>query len=134
MKGEKKIRFLLTRHPLDGHETGYNVLATGLRERGIEVVLGGHQLAEQIAETAIQEDVDFIGYRIMAGDPIILAEKLFQRLKERNADIPIVVGGIIPPRLIPKLKEMGVVGIFGPGSSLNTIADFLRHYQRIPKN
>ena len=127
---EKKIRMLLTRHPYDGHERGYNVVATGLRERGIEVILGGTQLAGEIAETAIQEDVDFIGYRITSGEPTILVEILFQKLKEKGTDIPVIVGGVVPTKDIPRLKEIGVIEIFRPGNSMDSIADFIRNYHR----
>lgn len=128
MERAKKIRVLLTRHPFDGHVSGYNVLATRLREQGIEVILGGAQFTKEIVDTAIQEDVDFIGYRIMAGDSIVLADKLFQTLKEKGADIPVIIGGIIPTAAKPRLKEMGVIEIFGPGSSINSIADFMKQY------
>lgn len=128
MKG--KIRILLTRHPMDGHEAGYNILATGLRERGFEVILGGAQMPEEAAETAIQEDVDFIGFRNMAGDPVYLVETLLQRLKEKGADIPIIVGGIIRPQEVTRLKEMGVIEVFGPGTSLDSIASLMKgHHQ-----
>ncbi len=127
---EKKIRMLLTRHPMDGHEAGYNILATGLRERGIEVILGGAQLPEEAAETAIQEDVDFIGFRNMAGDPIYLVETLLQKLKEKGADIPIIAGGIIRPREVTKLKEMGVIEVFGPGTSIDSIASLMKGHHR----
>ena len=121
---------LLTRHPLDGHEAGYNILATGLREHGIEVILGGAQLPEEAAEAAIQEDVNFIGFRTMAGDPIYLTETLFQKLKKKGADIPVIVGGIIRPREVTQLKELGVVRTFGPGTSIDSIADFVKNYHR----
>jgi methylmalonyl-CoA mutase C-terminal domain/subunit len=127
---EKKIRMLLTRHPMDGHEAGYNILATGLRERGIEVILGGAQLPEEAAETAIQEDVDFIGFRNMAGDPIYLVETLLQNLKEKGAGIPIIAGGIIRPREVTKLKEMGVIEVFGPGTSIDSIASLMKQHHR----
>ena len=127
---QKKIRMLLSRHPLDGHEAGYNILATGLREYGIEVVLGGAQLPEEVAQTAIQEDVDFIGFRNMAGDPIYLVEVLFQKLREQGADIPVIVGGIVRPKEIPQLKKMGVVEVFGPGTLIPSIADFVKNYHR----
>ena len=127
---EKKIRMLLTRHPMDGHEAGYNILATGLRERGIEVILGGAQLPEEAAETAIQEDVDFIGFRNMAGDPIYLVETLLQKLKEKGADIPIIAGGIIRPREVTELKEMGVIEVFGPGTSIDSIASLMKGHHR----
>ncbi len=130
---DKKVRMLLTKHPYDGHERGYNVVATGLRERGIEVILGGHQLAGEIAETAIQEDVDFIGYRITSGEPTILVEILFQKLKEKGADIPVIVGGIVPTKDIPRLKEMGVIEVFRPGNSMDSIADFIKNYNRASK-
>ena len=126
----KKIRMLLTKHPLDGHEAGYNILATGLREHGIEVILGGAQLPEEIAETAIEEDVDFIGYRNMAGDPIYLVDALFQKLREKGADIPVIMGGIIRSREVSQLKDMGVIEVFGPGSSIDSIADFVKNYDR----
>jgi methylmalonyl-CoA mutase C-terminal domain/subunit len=127
---EKKIRMLLTRHPLDGHEAGYNILATGLREHGIEVILGGSQLPEEIADTAIQEDVDFIGLRNMAGDPVYLVEALFQRLRDKGGEIAVIVGGILRPREVTQLKEMGVVEVFGPGSSIDSIANFIKDYHR----
>jgi methylmalonyl-CoA mutase C-terminal domain/subunit len=127
---EKKIRMLLTRHPLDGHEAGYNILATGLREHGIEVILGGAQLPEEVAETAIQEDVDFICFRNMAGDPVYLIETLLQKLREKGADIPVIVGGIIRPREVTKLKEMGIVEVFGPGTSIDSIASLMEGYHR----
>jgi methylmalonyl-CoA mutase C-terminal domain/subunit len=127
---ENKIRMLLTRHPMDGHEAGYNILATGLRERGIEVILGGAQLPEEAAETAIQEDVDFIGFRNMAGDPIYLVETLLHKLKEQGADIPIIAGGIIRPREVTKLKEMGVIEVFGPGTSIDSISSLMKQHHR----
>ena len=127
---EKKIRMLLTRHPMDGHEAGYNILATGLREHGIEVILGGAQLPEEAAETAIQEDVDFIGFRNMAGDPIYLVETLLQKLNEKGANIHIIVGGIIRPREVTKLKEMGVIEVFGPGTSIDSIANLMKGHYR----
>jgi len=130
---DKKVRMLLTKHPYDGHERGYNVVATGLRERGIEVILGGHQLAGEIAETAIQEDVDFIGYRITSGEPSILVEALFQKLKEKGADIPVIVGGIVQTKDIPRLKKMGVIEVFRPGNSMDSIADFIKNYNRASK-
>jgi len=127
---ENKIRMLLTRHPMDGHEAGYNILATGLRERGIEVILGDAQLPEEAAETAIQEDVDFIGFRNMAGDPIYLVETLLHKLKEKGADIPIIAGGIIRPREVTKLKEMGVIEVFGPGTSIDSISSLRKQDHR----
>lgn len=128
MNTSKKSKFLLTRNPFDGHVSGYNVVATRLRDEGIEVILGGAMFTEQIADTAIQEDVDFIGYRIMAGDALVLVEKLIQILKSKNAEIPIIVGGVIPAEEKPRLKEMGVVEVFGPGSSAESIVSCMKDY------
>jgi methylmalonyl-CoA mutase C-terminal domain/subunit len=130
MTGEKKVRLLLTKHPLDGHESGYNILTRGLRELGIEVIIGGSQMTNEIVDTAIQEDVDFIGYRIMAGDPLFLVQDLFERLKKKGADIPVVIGGIIRVKDIPKLKAMGVAEVYIPGSLLSEIANFMKNYKR----
>jgi len=124
---------LLTKHPLDGHEAGYNILARGLREQGIEVIIGGSQMTNEIVDTAIQEDVDFIGYRIMAGDPLFLVQDLFDRLKQKGADIPVIVGGIIRVKDIPKLKAMGVAEVYIPGSLLSEIANFMKNYKRAQK-
>jgi len=128
MEKARRIKILVTRNPFDGHVSGYNVIATRLRDEGMEVVLGGAQFTQEIADTAIQEDVDFIGYRIMAGDSPVLVEKLFQTLKEKGADIPVIVGGVIPPADKSRLKEMGVVAVFGPGSSAKSIAECLQGY------
>jgi methylmalonyl-CoA mutase C-terminal domain/subunit len=133
MTGEKKVRLLLTKHPLDGHESGYNILVRGLREHGIEVIIGGSQMTNEIVDTAIQEDVDFIGYRIMAGDPLFLVQDLFDRLKQKGADIPVIVGGIIRVKDIPKLKAMGVAEVYIPGSLLSEIANFMKNYKRCRK-
>jgi methylmalonyl-CoA mutase C-terminal domain/subunit len=130
MTGDKKVRTLLTKHPLDGHESGYNILARGLREQGIEVIIGGSQMTNEIVDAAIQEDVDFIGYRIMAGDPIYLVEELLKRLKQKNSDIPVIIGGIIRAKDFSKLKNMGVVEIFIPGSLLSEIANFMKKYKK----
>jgi methylmalonyl-CoA mutase C-terminal domain/subunit len=130
MTGDKKVRMLLTKHPLDGHESGYNILARGLRELGIEVIIGGSQMTNEIVDTAIQEDVDFIGYRIMAGDPIYLVDELLKRLKQKNADIPVIIGGIIRAKDFSKLRAMGVAQIFIPGSLLSEIANFMKTYKK----
>jgi methylmalonyl-CoA mutase, C-terminal domain len=130
MTGDKKVRMLLTKHPLDGHESGYNILARGLREQGIEVIIGGSQMTNEIVDTAIQEDVDFIGYRIMAGDPLYLVDELNKRLKQKNADIPVIIGGIIRAKDFNTLKKKGVAAIFIPGSLLSEIANFMKTYKK----
>lgn len=106
-----------------GHSTGYYVVSKGLREAGIEVILGGAQTPSQIVESAVQEDADFIGYRIMDGAPEILVPMLVTLLKEKSiADIPIILGGIIAPPVIPKLKAIGIKAIFTPGTKISEIA------------
>ncbi|MDD5094130.1 MAG: cobalamin-dependent protein [Dehalococcoidia bacterium] len=128
MEKDRRIRLLLVRNPFDGHVSGYNVVATRLRDEGIEVILGGALFAEQIADTAIQEDADFIGYRIMAGDGPVLVEQLLQILKDKDADIPIIVGGVIPAENKPRLKAMGVVDVFGPGSTAASMVSCMKDH------
>ena len=121
MSNQKKIRVLLVMDSL-GHSTGYYVVAKGLQEAGIEVVLGGYQIPREIVDTAVEEDVDFIGYRIMDGAPDILVGRLMSLLKERGVpDIKVIVGGIIPPGTIPLIKGMGVREVFTPGTRIQDI-------------
>lgn len=118
---ERKIRFLLVADS-PGHTTGYYVIARALREAGVEVILGGFLQPEMIVETAIQEDVDFIGYRIMDREPLLLITPLMQLLAERGLNhVRVIVGGIIPGRDIPRLKELGVEAVFRPGARLDDI-------------
>lgn len=108
-----------------GHSMGYHTIATALRDAGIEVILGGTQIPRQIAHTAIQEDVDVIAYRIMGAHPPTLVSRLIKLLKEQGADnIPVVVGGAILPKQEEQLTEMGVLGIFPVGCSLESVISF----------
>ena len=108
-----------------GHTRGYHLVATVLRDAGIEVVLGGVQMPKEIANTAVQEDVDAVGYHIMCGDPITLAAALLQELKRKGGEhIPVVLGGTVLPWQVDQLKQIGVKEVFLPGSTLNSIADF----------
>lgn len=126
MNSERRLRVLLAADS-NGHSTGYYVVAQGLREEGIEVILGGYQIPQNIVEMAIQEDVNCIGYRIMDGAPDILVPILMKQLHDKSAaDIRVVVGGIVPKHMVPKLKELGVKEIFPPGSKIRNIADFLK--------
>ena len=128
MESNKRIRVLLVSDS-PGHATGYYVVGKGLREAGIEVILGGFQIPPQIVESAVQEDVDFIGYRIMDGAPEILVPRLVELLKERSIrDIQIIVGGIIPPPIVPTLKGIGIEGIFTPGTKISDIVDYVRSH------
>lgn len=130
MDSQRKVRVLLVADT-PGHTVGYYVVARGLRDGGIEVVLGGAMEREQIAATALQEDVDFIGYRIMDRDPVTMVERLREKLREKGVDhIPVVVGGIVPPSEVRRLRELGIQGIFGPGSRLDDIVRFFR--DRVP--
>ncbi|MDY6855464.1 MAG: cobalamin-dependent protein [Thermodesulfobacteriota bacterium] len=125
MKGNQKIRVLLVSDSLC-HSTGYYVVAKGLREAGIEVIMGGFQTPTQIVESAVQEDVDFIGYRIMDGAPDILVQRLMEILRQRNAhDIKVILGGIIPPPIMPELKALGIEGIFTPGTKISAIVEHI---------
>lgn len=125
---EKKIKVLVAKPGLDGHDRGAKVIAYGLRDAGMEVVYTGlRQTPEQIANAAIQEDVDVVGLSILSGAHLSLTQRVIQQLKEKGAgDKMVLVGGIIPQTDIPKLKEMGVAEVFIPGTSIKTIADFIR--------
>jgi len=119
----KKIRILMAKPGLDGHDRGAKVVARALRDAGFEVIYTGlHQTPEMIVNTAIQEDVDIIGLSIMSGAHNYLMPKVIELLKEKGADdIKVFGGGIIPDDDIPFLKEKGVVEIFTPGTSLEEI-------------
>ena len=124
----KKIRVLIAKPGLDGHDRGVKVLARGLRDAGMEVVYTGlHQTIDQIVNTAIQEDVDVIGLSILSGAHIPLCEKLTRKLREEDlSDIMVVVGGVIPTRDVQKLKDMGVKGVFPGGASFDESIRFIR--------
>jgi len=117
----RTIRFLLSRDD-SYHRRGYWVVAQAIRVAGIEVVLGGIQMPRAIAETAMQEDVDIIGYRIMQAAPKIVVTRLFEFMKDKGIqDIPVVVGGIIPEKDEILIKEMGVKAVFHPLTPLETL-------------
>ncbi len=123
---EPRIRFLLSRDDWY-HQRGYWVLASAFRDAGLEVLLGGIQTPEEIVQTAIQEDVDIIGYRIMDAAPKVLIPILFDQMKaEGILDIPVVVGGIIPRAEERIIKEIGVKAVFHPFSPLETIVDRIK--------
>ncbi len=116
-----RIRFLLVADS-PGHTTGYYVVARALREAGVEVILGGDAQPEQIVETAIQEDADWIGYRIMDREPLVVVSRLMEVLAERDQmHVRVVLGGIIARSDIERLKQLGVEAVFRPGSSLDDI-------------
>ena len=114
MTEEKKIRFLLVADT-PGHTTGYYVVARALREAGIEVILGGFQQPSGMVEAAAQEDVDYIGYRIMDREPRLVVSLLMERLKERGLEhVQVVVGGIIPDDDARELRDAGVKRVYTP--------------------
>jgi len=122
----KKIRVLIAKPGLDGHDRGAKVIARALRDAGMEVIYTGlRQTPEDIVEAAIQEDVDAIGLSILSGAHMVLMPRVVQLLKKRKAgDIVVAGGGIIPPEDIPKLKKAGIREIFGPGTTLKDIVTF----------
>ena len=115
---EKRIRILVAKPGLDGHDRGAKVVAQALRDAGMEVIYTGlHQTVDQIVNTAIQEDVDVIGLSIMSGAHLPICEKLLKEMKKKKIDdIMVVVGGVIPKRDIPKLQKIGIEGIFPGGT------------------
>jgi len=124
----KKIRVLIAKPGLDGHDRGAKVVARALRDAGMEVIYTGlRQSPEQIVETAIQEDVDVIGLSILSGAHTHLFPKVMELLKENNIkDIIVIGGGVIPEEDIPELKKAGVAEIFTPGTDTRDIIKFIK--------
>ena len=128
MSNKRKVRVLIAKPGLDGHDRGAKVIARALRDSGMEVIYTGlRQSPEDIVEAAIQEDVHFIGLSILSGAHTHIFPRVIELLNEREAsDIKIIAGGIIPDEEIPKWNEMGIEAIFGPGSSTNDIIDYIK--------
>jgi methylmalonyl-CoA mutase C-terminal domain/subunit len=127
---ERKIRILTAKVGLDGHDRGVKVISRALRDAGIEVIYAGlHQTPEMVVEAAIQEDVDGIGLSIHSGAHMTLFPKVLNLLKAKGIDDLVVFGGgIIPDEDIVELKKLGVAEIFTPGTSLQTIVDFVNSH------
>ena len=125
---EQKIRVLVAKPGLDGHDRGAKIIARALRDAGMEVIYTGlRQTPEMIAAAALQEDVDAVGVSILSGAHNTLCPRIVQLLREQGMnDCLVLVGGIVPQEDIPKLKELGVAGIFLPGTSTEEIVKFLR--------
>jgi methylmalonyl-CoA mutase C-terminal domain/subunit len=123
-----KIRVVVAKPGLDGHDRGAKIIARALRDAGMEVIYTGlHQTPEQIAETAIQEDADAVGISILSGAHMTLVPRILDLLRESGAeDVIVVVGGTIPTDDADELKRLGVAGVFGPGATTSEIVDFLR--------
>ena len=125
---EKKIRVLIAKPGLDGHDRGAKVIARALRDAGMEVIYTGlRQTPEMIASAAAQEDVDVIGLSILSGAHNTLCPQLMKLLHEKGMDdVTVLVGGIIPDEDAAALKEQGVAAVFQPGASLDAIVNFIR--------
>ena len=127
-----KIRVVIAKAGLDGHDRGAKIIARALRDAGMEVIYTGlHQTPEQIVETTIQEDADAVGISILSGAHMTLVPKVVELLRERGADdVVVVVGGTIPNDDIVALKEQGVADVFTPGAPTSAIVEFLQ--SRVP--
>ena len=129
---ERKIRVLVGKPGLDGHDRGAKIVARALRDAGMEVIYTGlHQTPEQIVATAIQEDVDVIGLSVLSGAHTHLFGRVLELLREKGVDdVMVFGGGIVPPQDIERLKAMGVKEIFTPGASTRDIVAFVRAHVR----
>jgi len=124
---DKKIRVLIAKPGLDGHDRGAKVIARALRDAGMEVIYTGlRQTPEMIAAAAAQEDVDVVGLSILSGAHNTLCPRLLELLREKQMqDVPVIIGGIIPEADIPGLKQAGIAAIFLPGTPTQEIVDFI---------
>jgi methylmalonyl-CoA mutase, C-terminal domain len=123
----RKIRVVVAKPGLDGHDRGAKIVARALRDAGMEVIYTGlHQTPEQIVETVLQEDADAVGLSILSGAHMTLVPKVVELLKAEGADdVLVTVGGTIPGDDIPELKQLGVSAVFTPGSTTQDIIDFI---------
>lgn len=129
---DRKIRVLIAKPGLDGHDRGAKVIARALRDAGMEVIYTGlRQTPEMIAEAALQEDVDVVGLSVLSGAHMALAPRILELLRANGMeDVKVIIGGIIPNEDVAPLAELGIDGIYGPGTSMQTIiADIQRLIQ-----
>ena len=136
MVERSKVRVLVAKPGLDGHDRGAKVVARALRDAGFEVIYTGiRQTPEQIVESVVQEDVDVLGISILSGAHMVLIPKILRLLEERglkvNEDVLVIAGGIIPPDDAEELEKMGVAKVFGPGSPIEEIIRFID--ENVPK-
>jgi len=124
----ERLRILIAKPGLDGHDRGAKVIARALRDAGMEVIYTGlRQTPEMIVESALQEDVDAVGLSILSGAHMTLVPRVIEGLRQAGLDhVKVFVGGIVPDEDVPVLKGMGVAGIFGPGTNTQMVADFIR--------
>ena len=125
---DRKIRVVVAKPGLDGHDRGAKIVARALRDAGMEVIYTGlHQTPEQIVETAIQEDADAVGISILSGAHMTLVPRILDGLRANGVeDVLVVVGGTIPTDDAEELKKLGVAGVFTPGAPTSEIVDFLK--------
>jgi len=125
---DRKIRVLMSKPGIDGHWRGGIVVSRALRDAGMELIFGGFQNVNQIVEAAIQEDIDVLGLSIHSGAHFAYTKQVIDSLKEKGVfnDILVLVGGVIPAQDFPKLKEIGVANVYGPGSMTSDIVEFIK--------
>jgi methylmalonyl-CoA mutase C-terminal domain/subunit len=131
---DRRIRVVVAKPGLDGHDRGAKIIARALRDAGMEVIYTGlHQTPEQIVETVIQEDADAVGLSILSGAHMTLVPRVLELLAEQNVDdVVVTVGGTIPDDDIRPLKERGVAAVFTPGASTESIVEFISDRVRVP--
>jgi methylmalonyl-CoA mutase C-terminal domain/subunit len=124
----RRIRVVVAKPGLDGHDRGAKIIARALRDAGMEVIYTGlHQTPEQIVETVLQEDADAVGLSILSGAHMTLVPRVVELLREQDAgDVVVTVGGTIPTHDIPELKKLGVAEVFTPGAPTSDIIDFIK--------
>ena len=129
---DRPLKVLIAKPGLDGHDRGAKVLARGLRDEGFEVVYTGlRQTPEMVATAALQEDVDVVGLSILSGAHMTLVPRITKLLQDQGqADVLVTVGGIIPDDDVPALREAGVAAVFGPGTTIASVAEYLRTHAR----
>jgi methylmalonyl-CoA mutase, C-terminal domain len=127
---DRPLKVLIAKPGLDGHDRGAKVLARGLRDEGFEVVYTGlRQTPEMVATAALQEDVDVVGLSILSGAHLTLLPRICQLLREQGqGDVLVTAGGIIPDEDIAALQEAGVAAVFGPGTTITAVAEFMRQH------
>ncbi len=127
---DRKIRVLMSKPGIDGHWRGGIVVSRALRDAGMELIFGGFQNVKQIVEAAIQEDIDVLGLSIHSGAHFAYTKQVIDLLKEKGVfdDILVLVGGVIPAQDFPKLKEIGVANVYGPGSMTSDIVEFIKSH------
>jgi methylmalonyl-CoA mutase C-terminal domain/subunit len=129
MESKRKIRVLIAKPGLDSHDRGAKVVARALRDAGMEVIYTGlRQTPQQIVETALQEDVDVIGLSILSGAHKTLFPRIMELLKKQGlTDVMVFAGGIVPEEDVPELKKLGIREVFGPGTTTDTIIQYIRN-------